>query len=49
MSINVISHAVSNQEHRLLGQTQPAGTGLEQLVHEWKVIAYVVAGADAAG
>ena len=40
MSVNVISHSVSNQEHRQLGQTQPAGAGLQQLVHEWKVIAY---------
>ena len=48
MSISVVSHAVSNQEHRQLGQTQPAGAGLQQLVHEWKVIAYVVADAAAA-
>ena len=48
MSINVISHAASNQAHRQLGQTQPTGAGIAQLVYEWKVIAYVVADADAA-
>ena len=47
MSINVISHAASNQAHRQLEQTQPTGAGIAQLVHEWKVIAYVVADADA--
>ena len=48
MSVNVTSHAASNQAHRQLGQTQPTGAGIAQLVHEWKVIAYVVADADAA-